>query len=51
MSQFIPSVQKSSMQFHFSFAYDAFKVWNELLDDIHSEISLLLEVFHKKTKL
>ena len=32
--QFIPSVQKSSQQFGFSFAHAAPKVWNELPDDI-----------------
>ena len=47
--QFIPSVHKSSSkQFGFSLAYDAPKVWNELLDDIHSATSLLS--FRKKLK-
>ena len=34
--QFIPSLHKSTQQFGFSFAHDAPKVWNELLDDTHS---------------
>ena len=46
--QFIPSVHKSTKEFGFSLAYDAPKVWNELLDDIHSATSLLC--FRKKLK-
>ena len=41
VSQFIPFAHKSSRQFSFSFAYNAPKVWDELLDDIISCISLL----------
>ena len=44
--QFIPSVQKSSKQFGFTFTYDAPKVWNKSSDDIHSTTSLLS--FQKK---
>ena len=38
---FILSVYKSPKQFSFTFAYDAPKVWNELLDDISCATSLL----------
>ena len=40
VTQFIPSIRKSTRQFGFSFAYDAPKVWNELPDDICSATSL-----------
>ena len=39
--QFIPYVHKSSKQFGFSFAYDAPKVWNQMLYDICSATTLL----------
>ena len=39
--QFIPSVQKTTEQFGFSFAYDVPKEWNDLPDDIYSATSLL----------
>ena len=44
--EFIPYIQKSSKQMSFSFAYDATKVWNKLLDDIHSATSLLSNLIY-----
>ena len=45
---FISSVHQSTMQFGFTLAMMFIKVWNELLEDIHSAISILS--FRKKLK-
>ena len=46
--QYQPSIYKSTKQFGLSFAYDAPKIWNELLDDVRSATSITS--FRKKLK-
>ena len=44
VSQFIPSVHKSTKQFGFSFANDTPMVWSELPDEIRSASSFQKEL-------
>ena len=46
--QYQPSIYTSTKQFSLSFAYDAPKIWNELLDDVRSATSIAS--FRKKLK-
>ena len=48
VSQYQPSIYKSTKQFGLSFAYDVPKIWNELPDDVRSATSIAS--FRKKLK-